>query len=204
MSGAGLPPPSNPFATRFTRPGALAFQFPAGGSPTQLVEQLRQFGWCGQIVGPHGSGKSSLLAALSPALEATGRRVVTIRLRDGQRRLPAEFDPRGWNRDTQLVVDGYEQLGRWARWRLQRWQRRSGCGLLVTAHQSVDLPLLWQTTPSAELLQSIVAGLLEKPTLEPAERGVVEAAFARRQGDLREALFDLFDQVERGEWPAGR
>ena len=204
MSGVGLPSPSNPFATRFTRPGALAFQFPAGGSPTLLVERLRQFGWRGQIVGPHGSGKSSLLAALSPALEAAGRRVVMLRLRDGQRHLPPEFEPGGWNGETQLVVDGYEQLSRWARWRLQRWQRHSSCGLLVTAHQSVRLPLLWQTEPSAELLQTLVAALLQQPTLEPAQRERVQAVFARRQGDLREALFDLFDQVERKEWPAAR
>jgi hypothetical protein len=202
MSGAG-PPPSNPFATRYTRPGALGFRFPPGGSVDLLVERLRQHDWQGQIVGPHGSGKSSLLAALAPALAAAGRQVATIRLRDGQRKLPAEIDPRGWNSSTLVVVDGYEQLGRWARWRLQRWRRRRGCGMLVTAHASVGLPTLWRTEPTADLLAEIVGQLLEKPALEPVELAIVEAAFARRGGDLREALFDLFDQVERGRWPSG-
>ncbi len=198
MSG---PPPSNPFATRFVRPGALSFRLPQGMSFEALVARLRDHGWQGQVIGPHGSGKSSLVAALEPALTAAGRELVRVRLRDGQRRWPAEIDPRRWSNNTLAIVDGYEQLGRWARWRLTRWRRRAGCGLLVTAHASVGLPTIWETRPSAELLARLVADLLHKPELTAAERAIVEGVFERRGGDLREALFDLFDLLERGSWP---
>ncbi len=59
---------SNPFSTRFVRPGALAYRFPPGESAATLVERLAASGWRGQIVGPHGSGKSTLVAALGETL----------------------------------------------------------------------------------------------------------------------------------------
>jgi ABC-type molybdenum transport system ATPase subunit/photorepair protein PhrA len=193
--------PSNPFATRFTRPGAIAFQFPAGQSPEQLVEQLRQHAWRGQIIGPHGSGKSTLLAGLSPALTAAGRQVVLVRLRDGQRRLPPELNPRTWQASTQAIIDGYEQLGLLSRFRLRRWQAKRGFGLLVTAHASAGLPTLWQTEPTEQRLAAIVAQLLQRPQLAPEELALVEKTFELHQGDQREALFALFDVFERGQWP---
>jgi len=196
--------PSNPFATRFTRPGAIPFQFPPGDSPQQLIDRLSQQAWCGQIIGPHGSGKSTLLASLSPALAAAGRQVVLVRLHEGQRRLPPEVNPRTWQASTQLIIDGYEQLGWFARFRLRRWQARRGCGLLVTAHAAAGLPTLWHTEPTAERLAALVAQLLNRSQLEPAERALVDKTFERHRGDQREALFALFDVFERGQWPRER
>src|SRR3989304_6033095 len=86
-------PPSrraNPFATCWTRPGAMAYRFPDGETAEQLVSQLAAANWRGEIVGPHGSGKSTLLESLKPHLVAAGRSVSAITLRDGQRRLPAD------------------------------------------------------------------------------------------------------------------
>ena len=68
----------------------MAFRFPAADAAT-LVESLATAGWRGQIVGPHGSGKSTLVAALLAALAAAGRPGGRVALHDRQRRLP-----RGW------------------------------------------------------------------------------------------------------------
>ena len=48
-------------------------------------------GWWGEILGPHGAGKSALLATLIPAVERAGRRPVLVELHDGQRRLPLDL-----------------------------------------------------------------------------------------------------------------
>ena len=91
---ASSPPPSrrgNPFATCWTRPGALAFRFAEGLGAEQLVARLAAQNWWGEIVGPHGSGKSTLLETLRLALVAAGCRVHAIALRDGQRRLPTDL-----------------------------------------------------------------------------------------------------------------
>jgi GTPase SAR1 family protein len=62
-------PASNPFSTRFIRPGATTYRFPEGISAASLAEKFfAQHQGRAAIVGPHGSGKTSLLYALAPYL----------------------------------------------------------------------------------------------------------------------------------------
>ncbi len=143
---------ANPFSTRFVRPGEVEYRFPPGDSAEHLVERLAAAGWRGQIIGPHGSGKSALVASLHEALARAGRPAWTIALRDRQRRLPRDWEIQAAQATAGLiVVDGYEQLGRWARAMLKRRCRKRGWGLLVTAHSDVGLPTLLLTAPSVEL-----------------------------------------------------
>ncbi len=186
---------SNPFATRYIRPGALAYHFPPGESAQRFVERLAEHGWLGQIVGPHGSGKSTLLAALRPALTAAGRQTVGITLRQGDRRLPGieSLDELGGK--GQLVIDGYEQLSPVARWRLHRRCRRQGCGLLVTSHRDMGLPTIARLEPSLEIMRHVVEQLLPNGDQTVSE-GDISAAWRGCDGNLREALFGLYDLYE--------
>lgn len=190
---------SNPFSTRFIRPGALEFEFPPGSSAEQLVRQLRANAWRGEIIGPHGSGKSTLLRTLIPRIEAAGMRV-DFRVLDAEceaggvrifvSQLAKQPQPQ-----TLLVVDGFERLSRWQRWRLSRIYRGDGCGLLVTAHRPVGLATLFETRPSIELAQRIVG------KLAAGQRGCIHEddvrnAYAANHGNLRETLFTLYDVFE--------
>ena len=186
----------NPFSTRFVRPGALPYFFPPGRSAEQLAAKLGAQGWRGQIVGPHGSGKSTLLAALAPWIERAGRKVILCALHDGERRLPISKQQRSaLSSASLLVVDGFEQLGAFSRWRIARMCRRRGCGLLATAHADVGLPELYCTATNVELARRVVEALT------PHDRAIsaddVERAFAAHRGDLREALFGLYDLYEQ-------
>ena len=189
--------PHNPFATRWIRPGAIAYRFAEGASAGQLVDRLRAACWHGEIIGPHGSGKSTLLASLLPALEAAGRRVAHVVLHDGARRLPAELrSTADWSERTQLVVDGYEQLSHFSRWRLRRRARRVGAGLLVTAHRTMGFLRLIEVQASAAVLENLVAELQSDcPALISAAD--VRASFSQHSGDACETLFDLYDLYER-------
>jgi hypothetical protein len=182
---------SNPFSTRFIRPGALSFLFAEGESALTLVEKLRGHHWRGQIVGPHGSGKSTLLAALLPALDAAGRKVISLSLHQGQRRLPP-LDREALAATTQLVIDGFEQLSWWSRWRVRWLCRRRSAGLLVTAHADLGLPTIYRTQPSEALAQRVVSALLPSAEQEisPAD---VSRAYTAAAGNLRETLFALYD-----------
>ena len=187
-------PGTNPFATRYTRPGSLRFRFPAGEDEATLVARLRASGWRGQIVGPHGSGKSTLLAALVPALETAGRRVRFIVLHEGERRL--NFARADWNELTAaslLIVDGYEQLGRLARWRVDFRCRQRGCGLLLTTHRDLGLPTLFTTDPRLDLAIELARELAGGQAIRDAD---VEAVWTKRHGNIREMLFDLYDLFE--------
>jgi hypothetical protein len=191
---------SNPFATCWTRPGALSFRFPEGESPETLVARLAANGWWGEIIGPHGCGKSTLLAALLPALHDAGCSIQAITLRDGQRWLPRGYFK--WENEstndsrTLLVIDGYEQLGWLQRLLLKHRCRRAAAGLLVTSHSPTGLPSLIALAPNLPLIQQLVATLCERATMRITPADVV-ASHAGRGSNVRDVFFDLYDRHER-------
>lgn len=193
MNASAESPRSNPFSTRFIRPGAVPFLFTCDESAEGLATKLAGQNWYGQIVGPHGSGKTTLLESLELPLRAAGRRLWRVGLHDGQRRMP-----RRWSKDASsqqanlIVVDGYEQLAYWQRFLLRATCRMRGWGLLVTAHRDVGLPTLYQTTTNLALTQKVVEALLAERAgrLTPEQ---VANAYQATGGDIRETLFRLFD-----------
>ncbi len=192
---ARSPGEGNPFCARRIQPGAVGFVFPPGVTLADVLARLDQAGWRGQIVGPHGSGKSTLLEALIPAIEATGRPVVRVTLRDAQRRLPVDLRWWALAPGTLLVIDGYEQLPLWQRLRV-RWRcRRQKLGLLVTCHRPCRLPRVYEAAVDLEIACRVVSHLLAGQTgrITPHD---VAARLAFHKGNLRETLFDLYDLYE--------
>jgi len=192
---------SNPFATRFIRPGAIDYLFPAGQSIDSLLAVLRDNHWWGEIVGPHGSGKTTLVTTLLPALQAAGRQVIRYVITPDGAGRPECLAPLGayahladqpLDPSTQLILDGYERISWWWRRRIQVLCRKRGTGLLVTAHQPLGLPPLVVTEPTEQIAQQVVKRLLPSgdTSITPAD---ISAAFARTDGNLRETLFALFD-----------
>jgi hypothetical protein len=189
---------SNPFATRFTRPGAIEFLFPADESADILIARLREHAWQGEIVGPHGAGKSTLVATLIVPLAAAGRNVVHATLHQGETTLPKSLDNwRTWNAATQVIVDGYEQLTWWPRSKLAWRVRDRGAGLLVTSHAPAGLPTIMLVAPRFEAALQVVRRLVPEETL--ITRDDIEHAFRACDGNIREMLFQLYDlyQVRR-------
>ncbi len=196
-------PPSkydNPFAICWTKPGALPFEFSRGETAELLVDKLAQCGWRGAIVGPHGSGKSTLLETLKPAIAAAGRGSIAISLRDRQRRLPREvvelLDELYCSSRFVVIIDGYEQLGWFERWRLDFFCRRINAGLLVTSHEFTRLPTLIELAPNAALISLLVAKLCAEVS-SPITSKEVEASLASHGSNVREIFFDLYDRHER-------
>jgi hypothetical protein len=187
---------SNPFATCWTRPGAIAFQFADGESAEQLVARFEASGWRGAIVGPHGSGKSTLLATLQPHFAAAGWNVAMVTLRDRERRLPRGFLRASLRAERPLViVDGYEQLSQVQRLqlRLRCWWRSAG--LLVTSHAAVGLPVLYRTQVTRALARQLVSTLTTQNS-SPISQADIAASLARAGSNLRELFFALYERHE--------
>jgi energy-coupling factor transporter ATP-binding protein EcfA2 len=187
----------NPFATRCVRPGAIQYRFANSGSGNEIIEALRQHDWQGEIVGPHGSGKSTLVQTLIPLLSEAGREVRHFSLHAGQSRLPISgLDLRHWGTSTQIIVDGYEQLGSWTRTLIHRICKVQGCGLLLTTHQPTGWPLLMQTAASLEMTQAIVRDLQPASELRILDHDV-QLSFQKHAGNIREVFFELHDLYEQ-------
>lgn len=189
--------PANPFATRFTQPGALP-PCDASGMPIDvaaMAARLPSAGGALAIVAPHGHGKTTLLVAMLGELAAAGRPTILRRIGswgDAWRLLvTVGFGGGG----TVIGVDGWDALAKPARAAIRVLAGLRGQTLIVTAHAPCGLAELARPQTSAALLSALVGRL-------PAHAGVIEAAdideaFLRHGGNLRDALFDLYDRFER-------
>jgi energy-coupling factor transporter ATP-binding protein EcfA2 len=191
---------SNPFATRFTRPGRIE-PFDHQGNRIDvdaLLERLHLLGGTAAIVGPHGSGKSTLLVHLADAIDRRGEHVHRVRLHSWRDAFAAWKAIRRAPARGTVCIDSWECLGVASRTALLLAARLTGRGLLVTAHRGADMPQLVHCGTTATLLRSIVRTL-------PGRDGWhgtwildsdVESAFAAHGGNLRESLYELYDRFE--------
>ncbi|MEX0586260.1 MAG: hypothetical protein WD176_06435 [Pirellulales bacterium] len=192
---AGADPRENPFSTRRTRPGALPYLFPPGESLEGVLARLNAAGGRGEIVGPHGCGKSTLVASLAQGLTARGCKVLVLRPVGG--RLPPEAKQvRKLPATAVVFIDGYEQLSRWTRARVRKTCQRLGLGLMVTAHAPCGFPLLMHVEPDLAMAKRVVSTLVADREKTVAD-SQVQQAFESTGGNVREMLFALYDAVER-------
>ena len=198
--------PSNPFATRWTRPGQLCFVFEGEGSASGLLRQLEQQHYRGQIVGPHGSGKSTLLHELQRRCADAGRHVRIIRVTGPPWRASwsvmrgrAKASVRGT--PQLLLVDGFEQLPVVVRWWLRSVTRLRQMGLVVTAHRNMGLPVLYRTRVTAQVATTVINQLTQHVSRQSRPTDV-SRRLVRHRGNLREVLFELYDEFS--QWPPPR
>jgi hypothetical protein len=211
----------NPFSTRKTTPGKIPYFFRGEIVSCCQIDNPVFLNFCtyfkksdyqSQIVGGHGTGKTTFLIAFVRFLEMNGHIVNHFTLHDRKRKLPDVF----WERHTSLtwqfksgvieqlpiaVIDGYEQLSSLQKIRL-RWSCRKGrCGLLITTHTPVwRLPVLLKTKPTLQTLKKIIEHLFRnQPDIEPPDDDLCQSLFEQHQGNIRDVLFALYDHYERSE-----
>ena len=201
MNGTSLPPnfasdgrPGNPFATRYTRPGAIP-PLDRHGRPLDLAALIARLDGLGAaaLVAPHGHGKSTLLLALAAALDAVERPVTMVRVRGWQDAWAACRAVVTAPRRTAVFIDGWEQL-RFLAAPLRAAARLLRRTLLVTSHRPTGLPVLRECETTSDLLRAIVARLPDRGG--PVDEADIATAFRRHGGNLRESLYDLYDRVE--------
>jgi len=186
----------NPFATRHTRPGAIP-PLDATGRPRDLVALLAaadRLGGSAAISGPHGTGKSTLLAALGDALADRGEQISSVRVHrcDGLRTVTEALS--GLPAGGTLCLDSWNELSGPASILVLLRARLRRVRLLVTSHHTRLLPVVLRTEGTLPLLAAIVRRL--PPTADLVTNADLAAAFARHKGNLRESLADLYDLVE--------
>ncbi|MCP3982085.1 MAG: hypothetical protein GY716_22495 [bacterium] len=180
-------PCDNPFRSSLTQ----SLQYvPIGTTWADLRLRLARLDYRASIVGPMGSGKSTLLRTLAEQLRAKRTRVRFHRVElDASADEVLESVMRSRTDDI-VCVDRVDRLPSLA-WRSIRRAGLRG-GLICAGHRTRGLPVLVRCKTNPELLHRLVRELSSNPGLT----GRAETLFRKHRGNVREALFELYDLAQ--------
>jgi DNA replication protein DnaC len=177
-----------------------------------LYSKFSEFEYRSQIIGQHGSGKTTLLVSFMSFLENCNHKIISVILHDNEQKLPKSFwedykKTKKWlktqNEINQkktpiVVIDGSEQLLASQRRKILQLCTTDRLGILVTTHKPIkQIPVLFQTKTSPEILEMVVNYLLKKngQTL-PFDQSQYFTLLEQHHGNIRDILFSLYDLYE--------
>ncbi len=156
----------------------------------------------GTIIGPHGSGKSTLVASLVSKLPSIvpNSKIHSLRFStDKSAAKSLNISVKEWTPHSIAILDGYEQLRFWTRLRVEKIARARSISILATAHRPVHgFETLWETSVTESSSQWVVEQLLLQSELPNGANELLQSeAWSRSRSkhgqNLRESLFDMYD-----------
>lgn len=167
-----------------------------------VMRKLEAQRYCGAIVGPHGTGKTTMFLELRGRLESAGWCVRHHRLSMDDLggavamslRMMDAADAR-----TIVMLDGADLLGRFGWWRVhRRWHHSGAKGFVITSHRQGLLPTLLQTGTSLAVTHELVGELVGERAAETMKAGVARL-YDEHRGNVRDVLRSLYDAAARGQ-----
>lgn len=155
-------------------------------------ERLAGMQFRGAVVGPMGSGKTTLMEDLAQWVQARGYRAIQIRLSLQERRIPPL--PVDIGCKDVVFLDGADLMG-FFRWKWLKWKTRKAGGLVIAAHKSGLMPTLIECQTTVGVLREIAMRL--KAPVWMMEQEVIGKLYEKHGGNIRESLREMYD------WCAG-
>ncbi len=185
----------NPFAVDRIR--KIRYE-PPEESWQSLLDRLAAMHYRGAIVGPCGSGKTTLCEDLQTRLQQRGMQTqhlffsmdIHMTWRDIQRMLALPFDV--------ILVDGADHMS-WLTWQhLKSRVFSEERGLIVTIHQPGLLPTWHTCQTSPGVLERIVTRLVPDQIIPYAH---ILESYDHCQGNIRESLREFYDLIGCEQYP---
>jgi energy-coupling factor transporter ATP-binding protein EcfA2 len=185
----------NPFAAARFAPGAVPWVGDDAAEVARLFDRAARPGARHQVLGPHGSGKSTLLAHLAAHGRRAGARVLAFR---GSAGVPSAALARlGAAHGTRVVlVDEVEELGAATRALLVPFARVARIALVASTHRDLGWPTLCERRVDAALCARVVEHLVAGSGEPLRTEADIAPRLARHAGNVREVLFELYDEAE--------
>ena len=183
----------NPF--RMSCIEAIPYQFLQADMHT-LMQRFQAHHYRGVLVGPHGSGKTTLREQIERALRQAGMVVHPIVI-SGDDRVSWTYVQdhlHQVNPQAVISIDGIDRFNPLLWWRFQRAMRHQR-GILATSHVVGRLPLLHLHATTPELLMFAVRSLTDEH--DHFTKDHCRTLFERHHGNIRDCLRELYDT-----WPA--
>lgn len=177
---------ANPFASRYI--DALPFRMPYA-EVGELCMRLEALGGRAAIVGPHGTGKTTLLERLGDELAGAGWTVHRYRTTEQNRGI-CDMTSRPYCSGDAVLIDGAGHLRPLLQRRLLRHMNGAG-RLITTEHRDGRLPCLHRCDTSLALLDDLVMELA--PAIAQEVRPHAHALYTRYGGNIRDVLRGLYD-----------
>ena len=158
-----------------------------------LTTRLKQMEYRAAIIGPKGSGKTTLMEDLQQHLEKSGRKTRSLLLNDKNpltRRASRQFLSQ-LTGDEIVFLDGAEQTGPLAWLTLKRKILKRAAGLIITAHKPGLLETLIECNPTPTLFRKIANDLLQGR--DTPDNHSLDHVYNRCCGNIRRALRQLYD-----------
>jgi hypothetical protein len=186
-----LPARANPF--RADRIEALRYRLDEA-SWRALLDRFVAHERRGVLVGPHGSGKTTLREEIERRLRADGFTVRSLVLGDDRRVAWSDLRTLVADADAQTVIslDGIDRMSSLLWWRFRRSTTTIG-GILATSHVCGRLPVLHHHETSADLVRSLIQELTDAATATTLHSRCA-VLFERHRGDVRACLRSLYDE----------
>ena len=194
---------NNPFSTEFT--DCVPYRFETGNWDSNW-NRLQSLKFHAAIVGPKGTGKTTLLEQLASRFSDQVRvvhRPVTWQTNDSRAFVDGLLDE--YRRGAILMVDSIERLSFFQRRRLLRFVPRaaSRSGLIVTCHVPCRLPTWIETHGSIDSLQHVLEHLQladgQDASLPGRVSELADHVLQSHDGNVRQAIRDLYDRFAAGE-----
>ena len=170
----------NPFRT--DRVLEVRYRFLDGGDMETLLERLEALNFRAAIVGPEGSGKTTLQEDMADQLQVgRGRTLRWLRLNRENRRSAPQLIDRLFSQasvNDLLFVDGAEQIGP-LRWRLFKRRAERYAGMVINTHAAGRLPTLWECQTTPDLLRTLIDEILSSKLVITGRRGLSTVRSAR-------------------------